>query len=274
LRKAASAAGRPTDELLQLYALEGFLDRLAGSPHAERFVLKGGVLLAAYDARRPTRDVDLVAVDVANDVAVIRRMVNDVIAVKRDDGLQLDLATTTVEAIRDDEHDAGARVTIHGSLSTSVIQFHVDVNIGDLMWPPPGDVDLPRVLGGPPIRVRGYSVELVLAEKIVTALQRGTANTRWRDFVDIASLAHGDIDDEALVGSIKRVAAYRQSPIQPLSEVLAGYAPLAQVRWAAWRRKQRLTDTTPESFAALLDEVLDLADPVLEQASRKRRPPS
>ena len=44
LRKAASEAGRPTDELLQLYALEGLLDRLVGSAHADRFVLKGGVL--------------------------------------------------------------------------------------------------------------------------------------------------------------------------------------------------------------------------------------
>jgi hypothetical protein len=29
---------------------------------------------------------------------------------------------------------------------------------------------------------------MVFAEKIVTALERGTANTRWRDFVDIYSL--------------------------------------------------------------------------------------
>jgi hypothetical protein len=26
---------------------------------------------------------------------------------------------------------------------------------------------------------------MVLAEKIITAVQRGTANTRWRDFVDV-----------------------------------------------------------------------------------------
>jgi hypothetical protein len=55
-------------------------------------------------------------------------------------------------------------------------------------WPEPKEIELPRLLGSPPLRVRGYSVELILAEKIVTAIQRGTANTRWRDFVDIASL--------------------------------------------------------------------------------------
>jgi hypothetical protein len=267
LRKDASAAGRPTDEFLQLYALEGFLDRLGSSPHAEHFVLKGGLLLAAYGARRPTRDIDFAALDVANDLDHVRRVVKEIIAIGRDDGLEFDLDATRVEAIRDDEDYGGVRVTIHGRLSTGVIQFHVDVNIGEPLWPPPDEVDLPRVLGGPPIRVRGYRVELILAEKIVTALQRGTANTRWRDFVDIASLAgHDDLDDAALAESVRRVAVYRQASIQPLRHVLAGYPRIAQARWSAWRRKQRLTDSTPAQFADLLDEVLVFAEPVLERA--------
>ena len=37
------------------------LDRPERSAHADRFVLKGGVMLAALDARRPTRDIDLAA---------------------------------------------------------------------------------------------------------------------------------------------------------------------------------------------------------------------
>jgi hypothetical protein len=55
LRKLAKDTHRPTDELHQLYALEGFLDRLSRSSHHPNFVLKGGVLLAAYAERRPTR---------------------------------------------------------------------------------------------------------------------------------------------------------------------------------------------------------------------------
>jgi hypothetical protein len=66
LRRLARARNRPTAELLQLYALEGFLARLPASPHAHRLVLKGGVLLAAFDARRPTKDIDLAARDLAN----------------------------------------------------------------------------------------------------------------------------------------------------------------------------------------------------------------
>lgn len=35
----------------------------------------------------------------------------------------------------------------------------------------------------------GYPLPMVFGEKIVTALQRGTVNTRWRDFADIYTLA-------------------------------------------------------------------------------------
>ena len=50
LQNLARRQQRPTDELQQLYALEGFLTRLSRSPHAHRLVLKGCVLLASYDA--------------------------------------------------------------------------------------------------------------------------------------------------------------------------------------------------------------------------------
>jgi len=75
LRKLASETSRPTDELHQLYALEGFLDRLTQSPHRDTFVLKGGVLLAAYVDRRPTRDVDLAAHQIQTDSDSIRTIV-------------------------------------------------------------------------------------------------------------------------------------------------------------------------------------------------------
>jgi len=65
LRSKAKAAGRPMAEYLRLYALEGFLLRPSQSEHRERFVLKGGVLLAAHDLRRPTTDIDVAALRTA-----------------------------------------------------------------------------------------------------------------------------------------------------------------------------------------------------------------
>ncbi|WP_454119126.1 nucleotidyl transferase AbiEii/AbiGii toxin family protein [Microbacterium lacticum] len=52
---------------MTLYALEGLLARIAASECRDDFVLKGGVLLAAFAARRPTKDIDLQATRLADD---------------------------------------------------------------------------------------------------------------------------------------------------------------------------------------------------------------
>ncbi len=265
LRKLASDTGRPTDELHQLYVLEGFLDRLSQSEHADRFVLKGGVLLAAYSTRRPTRDIDVAASGVLGNNKTVHTLTNEILAIQVDDGLEFDLDATQVDLIREDEQYPNLRIKIKGALATAQIHFHIDVNIGDPIWPEPHQIELPRLLNTPPLHLRGYAVELILAEKIVTALQRGTANTRWRDFVDIANLATVDLDPATLSEAINRVAKHRQTKVQPLEHVLAGYANLAQDRWAGWRRKQQLTDT-PENFSDLLEQVIAFSDPFLTTA--------
>lgn len=263
LRKLANDTNRPTDELHQLYAIEGFLHRLTQSDYRGNFVLKGGVLLAAYAERRPTRDIDFAASEIQANLANINETTNNILSIDIDDGLEFNLDETSAESIRDDAIYPGVRAKVAGSLSTAQIRFHIDINIGDPLWPAPHQIELPRLLTNTPLILRGYTVELVLAEKIVTALQRGTANTRWRDFVDIAALSDTHVDNEILAEAIQRVAHHRQTKAQPLALVLDGYADIAQVRWSAWRRKQRL-NSTPESFADLLKKVIDFSDPLLQ----------
>jgi hypothetical protein len=98
--------------------------------------------------------------------------------------MTFDSSGAAAEAIREEDNYSGIRVTLGGTLSRAVVRFHVDVNVGDPIWPEPQQISLPRLIDGA-ISVRGYPLEMVLAEKIVTALERGTVNTRWRDFVDI-----------------------------------------------------------------------------------------
>ena len=61
LLNQARTQERPFQELLQYYAMERFLYRLAQSPHAEKFILKGALLLTAWRAplSRSTMDIDL-----------------------------------------------------------------------------------------------------------------------------------------------------------------------------------------------------------------------
>ena len=58
LLNLSRAHERPFQELLQYFAMERFLYRLAQSPFSDRFVLKGALLLTAWRAplSRPTMD--------------------------------------------------------------------------------------------------------------------------------------------------------------------------------------------------------------------------
>jgi hypothetical protein len=265
LQNQARRTGRPTQELLQLFVLEGFLARLAVSDTREHFVLKGGVLLAAFDSRRPTKDVDLAGLDVANDADTVLNLVSHVLAIEPpvDDGIEFVADTTTAEAIREQDDYSGVRVHVQARLAGARLPFHVDVNVGDPIWPAPRTVAVPRLRGGEPIEVPGYPMHMVHAEKIVTAVQRGTANTRWRDFGDIWTLSRQHpVTADDLAQAIEQVARHRNVPIRALAGVLDGFADLAQSRWVQWRRRSN-SDHLPEQFAHVLQSVIDFADPVL-----------
>jgi Nucleotidyl transferase AbiEii toxin, Type IV TA system len=155
-------------------------------------------------------------------------------------------------------------VSLTARLATAVIRFHVDVNVGDPISPEPEYVQLPRLLGGE-ITLRGYPLPMVLAEKIVTAIERGTVNTRWRDFADIYLLTgiHAVSADVARK-SIRTVAGHRNVTLRPLYVAQVGYADLGQAKWAAWRRKQKLDKVLPEQFRDVLAAVWAFTDPLLE----------
>jgi len=268
LQNLARRQGRPTDELHQLYGLEGFLARLAASDYADRFVLKGGVLLAAYGGRRPTRDVDLFARDLSSAPDAMLTCMRAIAAIALDDGLTLDPDSAAAELIRDDEEYHGVRVTMTGSLSIAKLSFHIDINVGDPVWPAPAPVTLPRILGGE-LTITGYPLSMVYAEKVITMLQRRTANTRWRDFTDVYTLSRTrPIDGGQLHDSLTAVAAHRQATVVALSTALTGMPQLAQAKWAAWRRKQRLEERIPEQFADVLQQVAEFSDPAISGTAK------
>jgi hypothetical protein len=51
--------------------------------------------------------------------------------------------------------------------------------------------------------------------------------------------------------------------LTPLLSAFTGYAQLAQQRWLAWLRKNRLESAIPADFAVVLDVVRAFADPVI-----------
>ncbi len=269
LQNLARKQGRPNAELQQLYVLEGFLARLAAHPEPTHLVLKGGALLAAFGDRRPTRDLDFQASHQSNDNAEVLEIVRAVASAELPDGLEFDVETGRAATIREGEDYSGVRVSMQASLAGARLNFHVDVNFGDPIWPAPEPVEVPRILGGSPIIVMGYPLHMVLAEKLVTAIDLGTVNTRWRDFGDLWTLTRTHpTPGKDLTIAVEEVARYRRVTILPLAEALDGFGSYGQARWAAWRTKQRLA-ALPTNFSTVVEALIDFADPVLAGRTAK-----
>lgn len=269
-RSEAARTGKAvaTEKLLTRHLLESFLDRLTRTAHADDFVLKGGVLLAAYGVRRPTKDVDAEAISAELSADHLREVVSDIAAVEAADGIEFDLDSMSVQEIRDDAEYPGLRVRIKARLATWRGSAVWDVSTGDPIVPVPQRVQLPRVLGDD-IVLLGYRPETTIAEKGVTILERGTTSTRWRDYVDIVQLFESfDIDPEALLESARAVALHRGVRLTPVGGLLAGYGDAAQPKWAAWRRKEALEDACAEQLDEQVARVAALLDPVFGHGDR------
>jgi hypothetical protein len=272
LQRLARANNQPADQVMTLYALEGFLARLMMTQHSETFVLKGGMLLAAFASRRPTKDIDVQALEFDNDVDHVLEVVADILAVNLHDGLVFDLRSVVVTQIRDADAYSGLRVAVETALATARLKMRLDINVGDPITPAPTLINVPRLLDDAPITMLGYPLTMVFAEKTMTAVERGVANTRWRDFADILLLSRAhDVNGDELIQAVNTVARHRGVAIRTLTDVLDGFADQAQDRWWRWVRKFQLDDRLPERFSEIVESVQAFADPALSgDASGKR----
>lgn len=259
--KANTATGAPTQEYLIRHTLESFLDRLTRTSHAGDFVLKGGILLAAYGVRRPTKDADTNAVHADATVEHLAHVVRDIASIYVDDGVVFDLDTISVQEIREQADYPGRRVRVAVSIGPWKGAAVWDVSTGDPIVPPPRQVTIDRILGDP-ITLLGYAPETTIAEKGVTILERGITSTRWRDYVDIVQLARQGIDPDELLRSARAVARHRGVTLEPIAPHLAGYGAVAQAKWAAWRRKENLQSACEENLDDQITLVASYLDSV------------
>jgi hypothetical protein len=135
LLNKARAENRPFQELLQYYAMERFLYRLAQSPHAERFVLKGALLLTAWEAplSRPTMDIDF-AGKTSNDLDHIKKLISDICGQEaEEDGLTFVKGSINVDRSKEDANYEGVRVRFHALLGGARIPMQIDIGFGDVI---------------------------------------------------------------------------------------------------------------------------------------------
>ena len=264
LRKRARAEGRGTDELLVLYVLERFLYRLSISAHRDRLVLKGGMLLAVFEERRPTRDVDLLGMAIANEAGSVAALVTEITAIEVDDGVAFRADQLTTQTIREQDVYAAVRVAMPATVASAEVALKVDVNVGDPVTPAPVEVAYPALLAEP-FTMIGYPLETVLAEKLVTMMARGDTTTRDRDFADVWLLTgHHRIGREQLREAITATAHHRDVALAPLGDVLSRLATDRQDNWRRYTTRTGLDGGVPATLAEVIADIAAFVDPVLD----------
>jgi hypothetical protein len=272
LAQKAKATNRPFQELLQFYAIERFLYRLATSRFQKQFVLKGALMLRVWDApaARPTRDVDLLgAVDNSLDTiaTVVREICStDVTA----DGLSFDPNAVTCERIKEDAEYEGVRVRFYGLLGNARVPMQIDIAFGDAVVSTPPLVDYPTLLDLPAPHLRGYPRETVVAEKFEAMVQLSTLNSRMKDFFDLWLLSrHFDFDGVALAKQVLATFEHRGTKLDPKPVALTSeFTDTAQKMWTAYIKKGGF-DAVPGQLAEVTDSLQLFLHPVAEACAAR-----
>lgn len=139
----------------------------------------------------------------------------------------------------------------------------LDVSTGDPIWPAPEPITLPGLLGQD-VHIMGSPLVTVIGEKVVTILQRGSTSTRWRDYLDIRSIARAyAFTAKELWTAAKTVGDFRGVELETISTYLTDYDDSAQGKWAAWRKKGQLEELCLPTLSGQLAAIVAFIDPIL-----------
>jgi predicted nucleotidyltransferase component of viral defense system len=181
LLQLARAGGQSFDLVLTRFALERLLFRLSQSPHADRYVLKGAMLMMSWfdDPHRSTRDLDLLGFGDPSPEPMLATF-REILAQDAGDGVVFDVDALRVDRIREDLEYGGLRLRTTAAISGARIALTIDIGFGDALEPGAEELDYPSMLDFPRPRLRGYARETVIAEKFQAMVALGRAGTGIR----------------------------------------------------------------------------------------------
>jgi hypothetical protein len=268
LLNQSRAQDRPFQELLQYFAMERFLYRLTKSPYADRFILKGALLLTAWRAplSRPTMDIDL-AGRTNNKLDHIEEVVGAVCGIAVEpDGIEFNQASIEVSRIKEDADYEGVRVRFHATLARAHIPMQLDIGFGDIITPGPTEIEYPTLLNFPAPLLRAYPKETVVAEKLEALTALGILNSRVKDYYDLALLSRMyPFEGERLAEAIVATFHHRGTTVEaePIGLTDAYYNDAARaLKWRAFVRRSRFGEEAGDLMRRV-DKIRPFALPVL-----------
>ena len=243
IRNIAKQSGVSAQAVLQNFMLERFLGRISVSGYKDKFILKGGMLIASLvgTAYRTTMDMDATLRHHPISKGAIEKTLRDICTIKLDDGITFEL--DYLEEIRDEDSYGGYRAALIAHFGSIRTPLKVDLTTGVKLTPDAILYAYPSAFEEKTFEIWAYNLETVLAEKVETILRRSTFNTRARDFYDVYILltTHKEKLDNvlfkrALEATIEHRASSASLEKSKETLLLIQADPLMQQRWKRYTR--------------------------------------
>lgn len=206
--------------VLQNYMFERFLERLSVSEYNEKFVVKGGILIAAIVGldTRSTMDLDATLRNMPLTEEKILTAISSICMVDLHDGVSFEIKAAA--AIRKDDVYGGYCVKLNAVYDTIVTPLSIDVSTGDIITPSAVKYEFSGIFDeNVKITLWGYSIETVMAEKMETILSRGIFTTRPRDFYDIYILVTTQKYDGGIFKAALKATAVHRGSLERIADV-------------------------------------------------------
>ena len=185
VRNVSKGDSRVAQAMIRIFFMERFLERLSVSKYKDRFVLKGGMLVASLIGvnLRSTMDIDATVKAVPLMKDELEEIIVEICEIPLDD--KVSFIIINMETIMDEFDYPGIRIYIEASLDKLKQPIKIDVSTDDVITPEAIEYKYPLMFEERDICLNTYNIETLLAEKSQTILNRGVANTRMRDLYDL-----------------------------------------------------------------------------------------
>lgn len=194
----------PNQQMITLFLHEEFSRRLGKSKYKDKFILKGGFLLFSLGAgdTRATMDSDYLMKKLSNKEVSIKMAIKEIINIDNKSNIELEFLNLTRITEQNDYH--GFRIKLVGKIGRTQTSIFVDFGVGDVIVPESKITALETIIKGfEKPKIRTYSMETVVAEKLDAILFFMEASSRMKDFYDIYYLAISkNFDGEILKDAI------------------------------------------------------------------------
>ena len=212
IRNLSKEVGIEAHVLIRKYMMERFLERVSSSKYNGSFILKGGMLVAAFVGveARATMDIDTTIKGIPVTIVDMERTITEISNIDLDDNVKFRIKK--VSEIMDEAEYSGIRFSTDAVLDGAVIPLKLDISTGDVITPREIAYSYKLMFEDRTIPIMTYPIETVLAEKLETVISRSITNTRMRDFYDIHILLKSqNINADILALALERTAKKRGS---------------------------------------------------------------